>query len=65
MLLNSKGKSLKLAGNCVIYDGDAEKFKNAKKGRRLYLGVNDDVNGRYGNGYGDNSGEFIVEVVYE
>ena len=36
----------------------------SKKGR-LYLGVNDDVNGRYGNGYGDNSGEFIVEVIYE
>ena len=31
MLLNSKGKSLKLAGNCVIYDGDAEKFKCEKR----------------------------------
>lgn len=30
---------------------------------RLYLGVNDDVNGKYGAGYTDNEGSFKVKVI--
>jgi hypothetical protein len=36
---------------------------DTKNAGRLFLAINDDVNGRYGKGYKDNQGSITVQIV--